>query len=190
MPRVGTVEIQAFSNRKHPDGGKVVSPHIHAVVWGHDILTPAEKVAARYNKIWFAGQDGCDAIRVQIIAPTWIDMARVLRYPHKGADRMKNDYLNARTGARNINESEKPDRFVRFLRQYQILSMVEKETLLFASGAGVPIKNAALRRVHEILERHTKRRKRAEQMEWVTAFWRQFMPRVGMGRFDMPRIDV
>lgn len=59
-------------------------------------------------------------------------MARVLRYPHKGPDRAKNDYLNTATGKRNIHESEKPDRYFRFLSQYQLRSMIERDRLMFA----------------------------------------------------------
>lgn len=187
---VGVAQFQAFSNRKHPAGGKTVSLHVHATLEGHDILANAEQVARRCNLRMSAGDDGCDAVRVQLIGPAWIDLARVLRYPHKGPDRNKNDYVNPRTGSRNINESEKSDRFVRYLRQYQLLSMVERDHLMFASGEGVPIKNRALRAVHDQLTTRTEWGRRAEQMKWVEEFWAGFMPRIGLHRFEMPEVGL
>lgn len=187
---MGAVEIQGFSNCRHPDGGQLLSPHVHAVVFGHDVLVKAEDIAAKYSQKWSSGETGCDAVGVQLIQPTWLDMARILRYPHKGPDRRKNIYVNPETGRRNINETEKTDRYIRFLRHYQIQSMIEKDSLLFASGRGIGIKNAALRRTHDLLEARTEKSKRADQMDWVNDFWEGFMPRVGMGGYNMPVIDL
>lgn len=186
---VAGVELQSFSNRRWPTGGLTVSPHVHALIMGYDILERAAEKASAWNEAIAWGEDGCQPVDIKPLSD-WSALARAIRYPLKAPSRMKNDYVNPRKGTRTINESEASDRYVRYLRQYQLHSMLQRDQLLFASGQGTQIKGAALRAAHGYLDANTVSARRAENMQWVSSFWSEFMTRMGLHRFKMPIIEI
>ncbi|MEG3087436.1 hypothetical protein [Sphingomonas sp. PB4P5] len=185
---VAGAELAVFANRVHPLGGKVISPHVHATVWGHGIFAQAQRIAASYNARLTAGVSGCVPVLVQRVRATQADLERVVVYPYRPPVRTKTVYHNPETGHTNLHESEAGDRYVRYLRMYQLLSQMQQDRLCFSSGAGVEMRRAALSEVHRRLELTTQRGDRAEQIEWVEHFWCEFMPRIRLSRFAMPKI--
>jgi len=128
------------------------------------------------------------AVDVQLIGPTWMDLARVARYPWKAPHRSKNIYINREKGIININESEAPDRWIRYLRLFQIHSMLEMNRLCFSSGGGKALKAAVFGETFDWLERRASRAKRSLHVDEMSAFWSEFMPRMGWHRFEPPII--
>lgn len=186
---IAGVDFAVFANRVHPLGGKVISPHVHATVWDPpDIIQRAEQVARRYNDRLATGVAGCQAVDVKPVRSTNSDLGRVVTYPYHPPVRAKTVYHNPKTGHTNLHESEKGDRYVRFLRMCQILSLMEQDHLCFASGAGVGIRRSALARVHRRLEQITHRSSRADQMDWIQDFWSELLLRIGLTRFLTPVI--
>lgn len=187
---IGGVELAVFANRTHSDGGRVISPHVHATVWGCDILQHAQAVAEGYNKRLRTGVAGVEAVKVQLVRATWPDIERVLTYPYRPPVRTKTVYYNPITGLTNIHESEKADRYVRYLRLMQLLSFIEQDRLCFAGGQGKEIRREALQAVHTALEQRTSATNRASQMEWIEDFWAELLPRLGLQRFAAPQITL
>jgi hypothetical protein len=147
-------------------------------------------VAKRYNKRMFASCAGAPSVDVEVIAETRMDLARVTRYPFKALNRTKNLYINLQKGMINVNESEAGDRFVRYLRMFQILTMMELDRMMFTSGDGKGIRARAVEETYRWLEKQTPRVKRANEMVKISDFWAEFMPRMGFSRFEMPEIIV
>jgi len=186
---IASSEIQTFCNRRHIEGGLVVSPHVHAIVFGEGVLEQGKDKAAAWNTVIPCGKDGCAPVDVRPL-PKWPDVANALIYPLKAPNRMKTDYVHPRTGKRNIHQSEKGDRYIRFLRQYQLLTMLQRDRMIFSGGDGAAVRRMALKLVHEHLDALTAPCSRAENMEWVREFWEEFLPRIGCDRFKMPVIEV
>lgn len=181
------IEIQVFANVKHPSGGKLITPHVHAVVPGRGIVEHAQAIAARMNATLRAPVANMTPIIVRRMKPDWTDWATVIRYPFKGIDKNKTLYLNEEKGKADIHESEKGDRYVRYLRLFQIHSLVRQQDLMFASGTGVTLQSSALLQ--------TRRSLRAEglvggsvRMRDIRALWADLMPRLGWTRFQLPSV--
>ncbi|OWK32022.1 hypothetical protein [Sphingomonas mucosissima] len=187
---IGGVDFAVFANRTYPAGGRVISPHVHATVWGCDILQHAQHVADGYNKRLHTGVAGVEAVKVQLVRATWPDIERVLTYPYRPPARTKTVYYNPRTGLTNIHESEKADRYVRYLRMMQLLSLIEQDRLCFAGGQGTVIRRQALQEAHTMLEQRTSATNRASQMEWIEDFWAELLPRCELRRFAAPQITL
>jgi hypothetical protein len=186
---IAAVELSVFANRRHALGGKIISPHVHATLWGHDIHQRGRQVAERYNARLTAGVKGCEAVKVQLACARPADLERIVAYPYRAPVRTKTVYYNPETGHTNLHESEKGDRYVRYLRMYQLLSLIQQDHMSFAAGDGVAIRRRALAAVHQNLELATQRNSsRADQMGWIAEFWQEFMPRMGFARFKMPKV--
>lgn len=183
----GTVELQVFSNVRHRRGGKCLSDHGHLIAWGNSIHANAIAVAQACNKRITTSTEGCDAVVIERIGPTLLDLGRVVRYMFKSPDRCKNVYINRAKGIATINENEAGDRYVRYFRLFQILSLVQLDWLIFGGGLGARIRADALRQAHDEREALTGRRKRADVLAEVTAFWVDLIPKLGHQRFRRPR---
>ena len=182
------IELQVFANRKHRTGGKLLSPHVHAIIRGHHLMLLARSVSERWNRRLTASIQGAAAVQADLIRDTWLDLAHVVRYPYKAPHRCKTVYLNLAKNRVNLHESEKGDRFVRYLRLFQILSLIEQRQLMFAGGAGVALHRWALDRVDRQLARANATFGEVMSLPDVRAFWTNLMPRLGWGRFETPRI--
>lgn len=183
------IELQSFSNRRHASGGYLLSPHIHAVAWGKVIADRAFAYAEEFSPLMPVSSPGIKAIKVQQIRGTVVDLARVTQYPHLGPDRRKTIYQHPQTGRVNLHESEKSDRFITYLRNFQLLSCIRQRDLLFAGGNGIDLQNRALVKV---VRQHRARNSAFDELissRDVRAFWRRFLPRSRWGsRFQEPRI--
>ena len=178
---LGAIELQAWANRRHHSGGKILCPNGHFIVFGHDILAMAHTVVEQWNGKLVSGIPDIAPVKVDLIAAEFIDLARVARYPLKAIDRCKTFYLGAERSS--IHESEKGDRFVRFFRIFQLLSLIDQRQLLLASGDGKRIQNKALARTRRWRRDHMQRFLASND---VVDFWREFMPRIRLPRFQMP----
>ena len=182
------IELSVFTNVRHCDGGKLLSPHVHAIVHGRDIHKRASEVAARRNMLMSRVVGDMDPVRVQLIGPTHLDLARVVRYPWMGPERCKTAYFNPRTQKHYLHESEAPDRYVRFLRQFQIHSLLQLNELCFARGPLTLTRTEILRDTFSWLKRRVPVASRRIELERMAAFWAEFMPRLGHSRFHPPVI--
>ena len=77
---LGIVELQVFSNVRHRRGGKCLSGHGHLIAWSEGIHANALAVAQDCNKRIKTSTEGCDAVVVERIGPTLLDLGRVVRY--------------------------------------------------------------------------------------------------------------
>lgn len=134
--------------------------------------------------------EGAQAVVVHPIGPTAIDRARVIRYPWKAFHRCKNVYINRDKGIIDVNEIEKTDRYIRYLRMFQIHSMMERNRMCFASGRGKALKAATFRETFAWLRKHAAPTTRSVHIAAMTEFWRDFMPRMGFERFALPIIRL
>jgi hypothetical protein len=181
------VEWQAYANVAHPLGGKLVTPHGHIIMIGRNIIDHAKETAKNLNAHYRAPLPAIEPIAVRPIGNEWQDWANVVRYPLKGIDKNKTRYIHPETGQVDIHESEKGDRFIRYLRLYQLMSLVRQKDMLFASGAGAELQRTALKRTVRALS--------SEGLvggditiRQVRSFWAELMLRLGWDRFQLPTI--
>lgn len=183
------IEFVAFSNRQHVDDGYLISVHVHAVVWGYRIAANAKAKAEEYEGLMRVSTPGIAALHVKPIKNTAADLARVVRYALQGPDRRKTFYIHPRTGRCNLHESEASDRYITYLRMYELLSRVRQRDMMFAAGEGVELQCAALAGVARRLRTEAAEADEIVAMSDVAAFWLDFMPRHRHGkRFGTPRI--
>lgn len=135
---IAVAELLAFTNVRHPAGGKLLSLHSHNIVWGKAPL-PIDQTARKWGGRFTTITAKVPGLVIDPIRPNLIDLARALRYPLKASYRCKTRYFNPTTGRENLHESEKGDRFIRYNRLFEILSNINLRRLLDAHGDGLEI---------------------------------------------------
>lgn len=187
---VAVSELQAYANVRHPDGGKVLPLHVHAVCWGVGIRNKAEKAVGEHQKRYQPRFHGTPAIRLDWVGNTSLDLARVVTYPWKLSDRCKTYFQNdaANPTKSNLHESEANDRFVRFLRLLEIHSLMDINRGIYAGGEGRTIRLDCLREAKAWLANGQSLRPCPLHPDEILLFWAEFMPRIGEARFQLPLI--
>lgn len=77
---IAYVELQAFANVKAPSGGKLLSAHVHAVVFGENTLANGATVTKRLNKKLGPQICGVSPLDCKPVIDTDADLLRVTRY--------------------------------------------------------------------------------------------------------------
>jgi hypothetical protein len=135
---IAVAELQPFANLKHEHGGKLLSLHNHAIVWGPKAFD-REAMLAPWRGLFEAIDPAVPAIQIDPVGAGLLNLARVSRYPLKAPCRCKTKYVHPQTGRINLHESEKGDRFIRYNRLFEILSMINLGKLFSAGGEGLDI---------------------------------------------------
>lgn len=133
-------ELALFNSHSHPEGGQVVQLHGHALVWGPDVYNKSERVAVTHLKKFAANNTDAPQIDVRRVATSEVNLARVCAYLFKPPYRAMT-WCPPRDGKKgHMHQSEKGDRFMRYLRMAELYSLLTFEDVCFAGGEGRSIK--------------------------------------------------
>lgn len=143
---VAAADVQSMANVSSPEGGKVTCLHVHAVMFGQGAAERARKKAKFFNKSRKELPFGGEVVTIGDRCASQSSLVRISSYPFRIKPKQKTLYLNPKTGRRNLHESEKGDRMIRFERILEIQSSIELRDIVFAGGRGRKIKTKALHR--------------------------------------------
>jgi hypothetical protein len=182
------MEATPFSNVKHADGGKLLSPHVHAIVWGPDALRYARKVKKTHSKRYAVSFTKAPTIKVRRIRTKDVNLARLVAYALKPPHSCKNYYQSTDGTKRNLHEGTKNLRYIRFLRQAQIHSMMTINKATFAGGQGSVVRKSMMKAVKAKIASKSKPGAALIHRDAIPHFWAELMPRLGQSRFQLPFI--
>lgn len=185
---ISVIESQMFANVAHCSGGALLSNHTHSLLWGVDIRSRAEAAVKKLQYRFRSSLDDVDGVKLEWVGPTDMDVIRVAHYPWKAPNRCKTLYKNVDTGEANLHQSEANDRFIRYLRMLQILSMLRTDRIMFGSGQGGSMRSDILREANSALRSGDKDRNPPIHSEGIPAYHIELMDRIGEHRFKLPII--
>lgn len=142
---IGVAE-QAMSNSLgHPDGGRHVQDHLHVLIWGPPgTIAKAQAVALKRMAEFPANVTGAPQIDVRKVPNTEVNLARICAYMFKSPHKAMNWNPPKDSKPGHMNQSEKGDRMIRYLRMALIRSMMTIEDVMIAGGAGVTIRKGII----------------------------------------------
>lgn len=185
---LAVAELQAFANIKHVAGGKLLSLHIHAIVWGERAFDVQAALAA-WTPHFRAIDPAVPSIQIDPVGGRPKDLAKLAFYPLKAAYRCKTRFVHSVTGKANLHESEKGDRYIRYHRLFEILSHINLRKLFHGGGEGVDILAAIGKKMRSWARR--KGDAAAISPDRIPVYWSTYRSsRPGQRRFHPPRIDV
>lgn len=143
---VAAGELQAFQNVKHASGGNLISVHAHGI-WFPNSPINHQAIEAKISSK-FSAPDGIPPFTLLPISNTESDWVHVIGYPLKAPAKFKTEYKSSQIfGKRNLHESEKGDRYIRYYRMFDILATLPLDKLVFGQGDGRFIVTRAISRL-------------------------------------------
>ncbi len=181
-------ETSAFANVGHPAGGKLLSPHVHLIAWGPDAERRHREITNSHAQRYATTFSGAPTIDTAIVGPDDIDLARLSGYMAKPASTCKTYYQSKDGTKRNLHDSIKGDRFIRYLRMAEINSFLLIGNVVFAGGDGAALRAAICKSVTAQVAVKTVSGQELIHRDAIPHFWAELMPRIGEERFRLPFI--
>ena len=182
------VEPALFNSPKHPSGGRLVSPHVHAIIWGVDVVAKARAEAKKLNKTITPNATGADPVDVKRVDPDPVNLARVAAYLVKSQDKCKTFYPGKDGKPGNIHHSRKPDRPIRYQRLAEIRSMLTFKDVTFASGEGLAVRSGIAKTLTLLAQEQARKADRRFHPAEIPSFWTELKVAMGTTRFNHPII--
>ncbi len=182
------IELAIFNSPKHPKGGRLISPHIHAMIWGEDVISKARSVAATLQRSITPNATGATPIVLRSVDPDPVNLARMAAYLVKSPDKCKTFYPGKDGKSGNTHHSRKSDRLINYLRLAELRSMLTYRDVTFASGQGLAIRSGTTKTLtHRALEQARMADRRFHPAE-IPSFWTELKLAMGTTRFNLPVI--
>ena len=182
------IEMAIFNSPKHPGGGRLLSPHIHAMIWGEDVISKARAAAATLQRTITPNATGATPIVVRSVEPDPVNLARMAAYLVKSPDKCKTFYPGKDGKPGNTHHSRKSDRLINYLRLAELRSMLTFRDVTFASGEGLAIRSGTAKTLtHRALEQARMADHRFHPAE-IPTFWTELKLAMGTTRFNLPVI--
>lgn len=185
---IATIELSLFNSPKHPSGGRLISPHIHAIIWGEDILAKARSVASQLKRTIIPNATDATPIVVRSVNPDPVNLACMAAYLVKSPDKCKTYYLGKDGKPGNTHHSRKPDRLVNYLRLAEIRSMLTFRDVTFASGEGRAIRSGTAKTLSLLAHEQARKANRRFHPAHIPTFWTDLRLATGTTRFRLPVI--
>jgi hypothetical protein len=168
---IGTTELAMFNSHGHPDGGRHVQRHEHALIWGKGVVAKAQEVALRRMQEFSPNITGAPQIDVRRVAKDEVNLARVCAYLFKSPHKCMNWNPPKDGKPGHMNQSENGDRMIRYLRMAQMRSMMTVEDIMFAGGAGVTIRGDLIRLLRQTCHSDVPVQNRLLHPDEIGTFW-------------------
>ena len=182
------IELALFNSHKHPSGGRLVSPHGHAIIWGVDVLAKAQAVATELNKTIPPNATGAKPVVVKWVDPDPVNLARMAAYLVKSPNKCKTFYPGKNGKRGNTHHSRKADRPVRYLRLAEIRSMLTFRDVTFASGEGHAIRSGIAKSLSLLAQEQARKAPRRFHPAEIPSFWCKLKVSMGTAWFNLPVI--
>lgn len=137
---IGVTELAMFNSHQHSDGGRHIQVHEHFLLWGHGAISQAQKVAHTWMKEFKPNITDAPQIDVRKVEGTELNLARVCAYLFKSPHKC----MTWNPNTSQMNQSEKGDRRIRYLRMAEIRSAMNVKDILMAGGKGLTMRKDLL----------------------------------------------
>lgn len=183
-------EMALFNSDTHANGGRIVSLHSHAVIWGPGAINRARKVQGQMRSRLTRNFTNAEPINVKMVDADPINLARLLGYlvkpPHKCPT-----FYRSKDGTRaNIHHSPKGDRYVRYLRLAQLRSLLRWDDVLYGGGEGATIRKQVLAIQKAMAAAQTPGVPRLVHRDALLHWWSDFYVAANLTRFKLPFIKT
>lgn len=167
----GISELALFKNVKHPEGGQLIQRHEHALVFGKGVVEKAKFIAAKHAGRFKASFTGAKVIDVKRVTPDPVNIARMCAYLLKAPYRCKNWCPAIGERPAFLNNTEKGERFIHFLRLAQIRSMMTIEDVTFGGGEGASIRSDVIKYLRALALKDAAGGNRVLHPDAIASFW-------------------
>ena len=182
------VEIALFNSPKHPTGGRLVSLHVHALIWDIDVVAKAQTIANTVNKTITPNATGAKPVVIKWVDRDPVNLARATAYLVKSPNKCKTFYPGKNGKPGNTHHSRKPDRPIRYLRLAEIRSMLTFKDVTFASGDGLPLRSGIAKSLSLLAQEQARKAPRRFHPSEIPSFWCKLKVSMGTTRFNLPII--
>lgn len=132
------VEFQPITNFPAKGQGRLISPHVHAIVWPENDVNLGCRQVVKKLSGRFSGNFGAPGVKIKRIQSSDADVARVLYYCAKLPSSAKK-VNHKRTGQAYLNDIKADYRPDLCLRMAEVLSHFTVRNLCFGRGKGATI---------------------------------------------------
>jgi hypothetical protein len=116
----------------------VLTLHIHAGVWGEAPFDVKETLT-KWMRKFEAIDPQVDSIRIDPVGSRLKDLAKLAAYGLQPGYKCKTRFEHKETGAANLHESEKGDRYIRYHRLFELWSRINLRHCFHGGGEGATI---------------------------------------------------
>ncbi|SMC82706.1 hypothetical protein [Novosphingobium sp. B1] len=185
---IGSSEIASFKSHRHADGGRHLQWHGHAITFGPNIVTKAKEVAKRHMNKFAPNFTDAPQINIRRVAATELNLARVCAYLFKQPHKTMNWVPPHDDKPGFMNQTEKGERFINYLRLAQIRSMLNIDDILFAGGECKAIKSDLIKLVRQTCKSNVPSQSRVLHPDAIPSFWNEVNKALNRNDFQVPVI--
>jgi len=187
---IAVPEVLLFNSHTHGKGGRMVSPHLHAIAWHEDPQPTPEVVSLKHGKRFRPNFTSAKPIKVKKMEIDSVNVARVLGYILKAPSQCATYYPGKDGKPGNVHHSREGDRLVRYLRLLQLRSLFMLDEVMFAGGEGVPIVKEAIKFLRALVHKNATLEGAVLHPDQLLLWWSDFFNEVGLRRFKLPFIKT
>lgn len=184
----GVSELALFNSSGHPDGGQIVQRHEHALIFGENVVQNAQVIAAKHAQRFMPNHTGARTIDVKRGSADPVNLARLAAYLFKPPYQCKNWCPGNGEKKGHMNQSEKGDRYIRYLRLAQLRSMLSIEQVTFGGGEGQTIRSDMIKFLRALAVRDASGNKRVLHPDAVASFWVDLAKELKADSWNLPII--
>jgi hypothetical protein len=181
-------ELALFNSHTHHSGGRLVSLHVHAIIWGVGVQAEARAIANHFQLSVDPNTTGAKPIVVKSVDPDTVNLARMAAYLLKEPHKCKTFYPGSESKPGNTHHSRKSDRLVRYLRLAEIRSMLTFKDVTFASGEGLALRSGIAKSLSLLAQEQARKAPRRFHPAEIPSFWGKLKVSMRTTRFNLPII--
>lgn len=167
----GITELAIFNSQGHPGGGQRTSRHEHALVFGPGVRAQAALIAAKHADRYPPNFTGAPVLKVKSASTDSVNLWRMAAYLFKAPAKMMNWNPPKDDKPGHMNQSEKGDRYTRYLRLAYVRCLLTFEDVTFGGGEGNRIRGDMIRYLRSVSENEAKGGNRILHPDAVASFW-------------------
>lgn len=185
---LGVNEMALFKSQTHPDGGRHMQTHQHILCLGENVVARAKEVAKKRMFTFEPNVTSAPQIDIRPVEATKVNLARVCAYLFKQPHKSMN-WVPARDGKPGfMNQSEKGERAINYLRVAQIRSMMNVDDIMFAGGACKVIKSDLIKLLRQYCLSEVPIIGRELHPDAVPSFWNEVNKALNRPELRLPII--
>jgi len=167
----GITEFALFNSQGHPSGGQTLQRHEHVLVWGEGVVGKARSIAVKHQGRYSPNFTGARVIDVRRVSTDPVNLRRICWYIMKPPLKCMN-WNPPKDGKPGfMNQSEKGDRFIRYVRLAQIRSMISFDAATFAGGDGIRIRREIITYLRSAVKSRAESADQTLHPDAVASFW-------------------
>lgn len=184
----GVNEMALFKSQTHPDGGRHMQTHQHILCLGKNVVARAKEVAKKRMFTFEPNVTSAPQIDIRPVEASKVNLARVCAYLFKQPHKSMN-WVPARDGKPGfMNQSEKGERAINYLRVAQIRSMMTVDDILFAGGACKVVKSDLIKLLRQYCLSEVPIIGRELHPDAVPSFWNEVNKTLNRPELRLPII--